>query len=63
MMSEHAFCIGPQLLKIELDDVYFLTGLSRRGAPILLSGHRETPQPTEVYVADHCIPGSRLVGG
>jgi len=51
---EHAFRIGPQLLKIKLDDVYFLIGLSRRGAPILFPG-------IEVYVADHCIPGSRLV--
>jgi hypothetical protein len=33
---EQAFQIGPQMLKIELDDVYFLTGLSRRGAPIIL---------------------------
>jgi hypothetical protein len=60
---EQAFHIGPHMLEIELDDVYFLTGLSRRGAPILLSGHRETPQPTEAYVVEHCIPGSRLVGG
>jgi hypothetical protein len=34
---EQAFQIGPQMLKIELDDVYFLTGLSRRGAPIIFS--------------------------
>jgi hypothetical protein len=60
---EQAFRIGPHMLEIELDDVYFLTGLSRRGAPILLSRHRETPQPTEAYVVEHCIPGSRLVGG
>jgi hypothetical protein len=49
--------------EIEPDDVYFLMGLSRIGALILLSGHRETPQPTEAYVAEHYIPGSRLVGG
>jgi len=60
---EQAFRIWPQLFKFELDDVYFLTDLSRRGAPILLSGHWATPHPTEVYVADHYILGSRLVGG
>jgi len=60
---KQAFQIGPKLLKIELDDVYFLTGFSRRGAPILLSRHQETPHPTKVYVVDHYIPGSRLVGG
>jgi hypothetical protein len=31
--------IGPLTLEIGLDDVYFLTGLSRRGDPILLSEH------------------------
>jgi len=60
---EQAFHIEPQLLKIELDDMYFLNDLSRRGDPILLSGHQTNPQPTEVYVVDHCIPGSRLVRG
>jgi hypothetical protein len=51
------------MLEIDMDDVYFLMGLSRRGAPILLSGHRSTPQPTEAYVAQYCVPGSCLVGG
>jgi hypothetical protein len=51
------------MLEIDMDDVYFLTGLSRRGAPILLSGHRATPRPTEAYVSQYCIPGSHLVGG
>jgi hypothetical protein len=40
---EQAFFIGTHMLDIELDDVYFLTGLLRREAPILLSGHRGTP--------------------
>jgi hypothetical protein len=61
--AEQSFRIGPHMLEIEMDDVYFLTGLSRRGVPILLSGHRATPQPTEAYVVEHCIPVSRLVGG
>jgi hypothetical protein len=60
---EQAFQIGPQMLKIELEDVYFLTGLSKRGAPIILSGQWEVPVPAEVYVENHCIQGSRLVGG
>jgi hypothetical protein len=51
------------MLEIEMDDVYFLMGLSRRGAPILFSGHRATLRPTEAYVVEYCIPGSWLVGG
>jgi hypothetical protein len=45
------------MLKIELEDVYFLTGLSKRGAPIILFGQWENPFPVEVYVVDHCVLG------
>jgi len=51
------------MLEIKIVDVYFMMGISRRGAPILLSRHRATPKLTEAYVVEHCIPGSRLVGG
>jgi hypothetical protein len=44
------------MLEIEIDDVYFLMGLSRRGAPILLSEHWATPKLTDAYVVEHCIP-------
>jgi hypothetical protein len=40
------------MLEIEIDNVYFLMGLSRRGAPILLSDTEATPQPTEAYVVE-----------
>jgi hypothetical protein len=61
--DEKAFWIGSHMLEIDIEDVYFLMGLSKRGAPILFSGHRSTPQPTEAYVAQYCVSGSRLVGG
>jgi hypothetical protein len=37
---EQRFQIGTPLLTVELEDVYFLTSLSKRGAPIILSGQR-----------------------
>jgi hypothetical protein len=37
-VAEKGFQIGTQLLTIELEDVYFITGLSKRGVPIALSG-------------------------
>jgi hypothetical protein len=40
---EQAFCIGPQFLKIELDNVYFLTILSRRVIQLDISGHPPFP--------------------
>jgi hypothetical protein len=37
-VAEHGFYIGTQLLTIELEDVYFLTGLLKRGVPISFTG-------------------------
>jgi hypothetical protein len=39
------------MLEIGMDDVYFLMGISRRGEPIIFSGHWATPRSTEAYVA------------
>jgi hypothetical protein len=61
--DEKAFQIGSHMLEIDIEDVYFLMGLSKRGAPIILSGHRSTPLPTDAYVAQYCVSGSSLVGG
>jgi hypothetical protein len=62
-VAEQGFWIGMQLLTIELEDVYFLTGLSKRGVPIAFSGQRALPEQVGVYLARHCVPGERLVGG
>jgi hypothetical protein len=37
-IAEQGFWIGTQLLTIELEDMYFLTGLSKRGVPISFTG-------------------------
>jgi hypothetical protein len=62
-INEQGFHIGAQLLTIELEDVYFLTGLSKRGVPIAFIGQRTLPEQVDVYLARHCVPGARLVGG
>jgi hypothetical protein len=62
-INEQGFRIGAQLLTIELEDVYFLTGLSKRGVPIAFTGQRTLPEQVDVYLARHCVPGARLVGG
>jgi hypothetical protein len=61
--NEQGFHIGAQLLTIELEDVYFLIGLSKRGVPIAFTGQRTLPEQVDVYLARHCVPGARLVGG
>ena len=62
-VTEQGFRIGTQLLTIELEDVYFLTGLLKRGVPIAFTGQRELPEQVGVYLARHCVPGAKLVGG
>jgi hypothetical protein len=60
---EQGFQIGMQLLTIELEDVYFITGLSKRGVPIALTGKRAHLSLVGEYLANHCVPGARLVRG
>ena len=43
-VAEQGFRIGTQLLTIELEYVYFLTGLSKRGVPISFTGKRALPE-------------------
>jgi hypothetical protein len=62
-VAEQGFRIGTQLLTIELEDMYFLTGLLKRGVPISFFGQRVLPEQVDMYLAHHCIPGARLVGG
>jgi hypothetical protein len=62
-VAEQGFRIGTQLLTIELENVYFLTGLLKRGSLIAFTGQRALPEQVDVYLARHCIPGARLVGG
>jgi hypothetical protein len=51
------------MLEIDIEDVYFLMGLSRRGAPIILSRHWATPLQTNAYIAQFCVSGSQKEGG
>jgi hypothetical protein len=62
-VAEQGFQIGMQILSIVLEDVYFITSLSKRGVPIDLFGQRALLSPVGEYLANHCVPGERLVGG
>ena len=37
--QEH-FVVGVHILPIEIEDIYFITGLPMRGIPVVLSGAR-----------------------
>jgi hypothetical protein len=55
-VMEQGFRIRTLLLTIELEDIYFLTGLSKRGVPISFFGQRALLEQVSVYLACHYVP-------
>jgi hypothetical protein len=50
-------------LTLEINEIYFLTGLSRRGSWVPLSGSKGGGEPMDYYVAHHCVPGIKKHSG
>jgi hypothetical protein len=61
-VTEQGFQMGTQRLTINLEDMYFITSLSKIGAPIVLTEQRALLAPVDEYLANHCVPGAKLVG-
>ena len=61
-LEQQYFEVGAHVLTIEVEDIYFLTGLSRRGAPISLTSSRGGDITTQELINHHCIPGTRTSG-
>lgn len=38
--NDQEFHVGPEILKVEIEDVYLIIGFSKRGSKIMLIGHR-----------------------
>ena len=57
--EQQYFEVGAHVLTIEVEDIYFLTGLSRGGAPISLTGSRGGDITTQEIINCHCIPRTR----
>ena len=53
------FLVNDQYLDIEVDDIYFLTGLSRRGERVEFGGCGGGGEPIESYIRDLCADGTR----
>ena len=60
--EQQHFEVGAHILTVEVDDIYFWTGLLRRGAPISLTGSRGGDITTQELTDHHCIPGTRTLG-
>lgn len=59
--SQH-FMVEDQMLEIEVDDIYFLMGLSRRGDSIYIGGRGGSGESVDSYVNDLCVEGTRKQG-
>ena len=54
--QEH-FVVGVHILPIEIEDIYFLTGLSMRGIPMVLYGARGGEGYLDDIINQHCSLG------
>jgi len=57
--DEQFFKVGFHDLALEIEYIYFLTDLSRRGARVYLSGFRGRGEKNERYISQHCIVCTR----
>jgi hypothetical protein len=52
------FLVSDQYLDIEVDEIYFLTGLPRRGKVVEFGGRGGGGEPTKSYIRDFCVEGT-----
>jgi hypothetical protein len=57
------FILDGQPLRIEVEDIYFLTSLSSRGEVVYLKSHGAgSGMNVEEYIEAHCVAGTPMVG-
>ena len=54
--------MGQHILTVEVENIYFLIGLSRWGAPISLTGSHGGDITTRELIDRHCVPGTGTSG-
>ena len=61
--NNHALHVGPHIWNVEMEDVYLLVGLSKRGSQIVLVGHRGTNLSIDEYMDQYCRVRARKRSG
>ena len=56
--DQQNFVVGIHILPIEVEDIYFLTGLSMRGSPIALSGEQRGETSLDDIIDQHRALGT-----
>jgi hypothetical protein len=54
--DQQVFNVGAQTLAIDIKDIYFLTGLSRRGSYVSLTDSRAGKLKMSEYCNQYCVP-------
>jgi hypothetical protein len=62
-VNEKSFHVGVHTLTLEIDEIYFFTGLSPHGSRVSLSGSRGSGEPMDYYVSHLCIDGTKKDSG
>jgi len=47
------------ILEINLEDIYFLSGISKRGIPVSANGDRNVEDMIDDYIASYCVIGTQ----
>ena len=61
-LEHQYFKVGGHILAVEVEDIYFLTSLWRRGSPISLTGSHGGDITTKELIDRHCAPGIGKLG-
>ena len=59
--EQQYFKVGAHILTVKVEDNYFLTGLSRWGAPISLTSSHGGDITTKELIDRNCVPGTRTL--
>ena len=55
-MDQQVFHVGVHVLSLDIEDIYFLMGLSRRGVQVTLTGGRGGGLSMSEYIRRYCEP-------
>jgi len=62
-VGQKVLCVGAHIIEIYIEDMYFLTRFSHRGARVTLTGSRGGGEPMSHYVNAHCVPSAERHSG
>ena len=57
-LEQKHFEVGAHILIVEVEYIYFLTGISMRGAPISMTGPRGGDVTTQDLIDQYCFPST-----